>query len=269
MAVRRERVVWYKYQEADAGLAFHPGARNALHRTVSQIVLLPILCTCLCAAEPDSADEGSPLLSPIRRLSSFVVDAQIRSLRRVILFAGCRVEPLTEIRDSEIQAFENNADFDAADVTGMMPEAAEALHSLRDTITSMGGTFALKSAYRPTAYQAHLHEVWVKWMKQLRNNRSSGCRALREEVGAEFRRHQLLARQQPVPASDHALGLAFDAAVAMPRGARLNGKRVTLDKLAALLGLKRPNRRRDPVHFKVLAARPADNALSFFPSRAD
>ena len=98
----------------------------------------------------------------------------------------------------------------------------------------------------------------MKW-KQLRGNRSSACRALREEVGAEFARHKLLIRQQPVPASDHALGLAFDAAVAMPRGARLNGKRVTVDKLAAMAGIRRPNSRRDPVHFKLLVERPASD----------
>ncbi len=133
-------------------------------------------------------------------------------------------------------------------------------------VTSLGGTFELKSAYRPPAYQAHLHEVWVKWVKELRNNRSSGCRALREEVGAEFSRHQLLVKQQPVPASDHSLGLAFDAAVAMPRAARLNGKRVTVDKLAALAGMKRPDSRRDPVHFKLLPPRPVAVSYARLPS---
>jgi hypothetical protein len=99
----------------------------------------------------------------------------------------------------------------------------------------------------------------MKWVKELRNNHATGCRALREEVGAEFKRHQLLVRQQPSPASDHALGLAFDAAVALPRGARINRKRVTVDKLASLAGVKRPNSRRDPVHFKLLPERlPAD-----------
>ena len=107
------------------------------------------------------------------------------------------------------------------------------------------------------AQEAHLHDVWVKWVKELRNNRTAGCQALREEVGAEFKRHQLLVKQQPVPASDHALGLAFDAAVAMPRAARLNRRRVTVDKLAALAGIKRPNSRRDPVHFTLLPQRPA------------
>jgi hypothetical protein len=86
----------------------------------------------------------------------------------------------------------------------------------------------------------------------------------------------LLARQQPVPASDHALGLAFDAAVALPRGARLNRKRVTVDKLAALAGIKRPNSRRDPVHFKLLtepltadSLRPNRPLLVQFPNSAE
>jgi hypothetical protein len=152
-----------------------------------------------------------------------------------------------------------------------MPQAALALDTFKDMVTSVGGTFELKSAYRPPAYQAHLHEVWVKWVKELRNNRSSGCRALREEVGAEFTRHLLLVKQQPVPAFDHALGLAFDAAVALPRGARLNGKRITVDKLAALAGIKRPTIGRDPVHFKVISERAVAisdaQTLSFWPFR--
>ena len=169
--------------------------------------------------------------------------------------------PLPEVWDSEALAFEKNAETAPADVDGLMPDAAQALDTFKDMVTSLGGTFELKSAYRPPAYQAHLHEVWVKWVKELRNNRSSGCRALREEVGAEFTRHQLLVKQQPVPASDHELGLAFDAAVALPRGARLNGKRVNVDKLAKLAGIVRPTIRRDPVHFKVLPVRHA--AISY------
>jgi len=176
----------------------------------------------------------------------------VRAVRRIPTPTGCKVAPLPEIEDPEALTFENNAQSVPADLEGLMPDTAQALDVFREMVTSSGGTFDLKSAYRPPAYQAHLHEVWVKWMKELRNNRTAGCQALREEVGAEFKRHQLLARQQPVPASDHALGLAFDAAVAMPRGARLNRKRVTVDKLAALAGIRRPNSRRDPVHFTLL-----------------
>jgi len=187
-----------------------------------------------------------------------ILDAQLRSIRRYQRFVGCKVAPLPEIWDAEVLAYEDKAETAPADVDGLMPDAAQALDTMKEMVTSLGGTFDLKSAYRPTSYQAHLHEVWMKW-KQLRGNRSSTCRALREEVGAEFARHKLLIRQQPVPASDHALGLAFDAAVAMPRGARLNGKRVTVDKLAAMAGIRRPNTRRDPVHFKLLVERPASD----------
>jgi D-alanyl-D-alanine dipeptidase len=194
-----------------------------------------------------------------------VLDAQFKYLRRIrVAIPGCKVAPLSEIWDTEALAFENSAETAPADIDGLMPEAAQALDTFKGMVASLGGTFELKSAYRPTAYQAHLHEVWVKWVKELRNNRSSGCRALREEVGAEFARHQLLVKQQPVPASDHSLGLAFDAAIRMPRAARLNGKRVTMDKVALLAGIKRPAIRRDPVHFKLVPERAP--TISYAPS---
>jgi LAS superfamily LD-carboxypeptidase LdcB len=199
-------------------------------------------------------EEPLPVLAD-HAISRAILDAELSAARRIRMLAGCKVAPLPEIEDPEALTFENNAESVPADVEGLMTDTAQALDTFRDMVTSSGGTFELKSGYRPPAYQAHLHDVWVKWMKELRNNRTAGCQALREEVGAEFRRHQLLARQQPVPASDHEIGLAFDAAVAMPRGARLNRKRVTVDKLAALAGIRRPNSRRDPVHFTLLPQR--------------
>jgi hypothetical protein len=247
-----------------------------LHRIVTQLFFLSIACACLFANDspptqdappavsqpaPTEASEDAPVIMeeevlPISPGLSLVLGVELRSVHRYLLALGCKVAPLDEIRDPEALALEKNADTAPADVDGLMPDAAHALDTFKELVSSVGGTFDLKSAYRPTAYQAHLHEVWIKWVKSLRNNRTSGCSALREEVGAEFARHQLLLRQQPVPASDHALGLAFDAAVAMPRAARLNGKRVTVDKLAALSGMTRPNSRRDPVHFKLRAQRP-------------
>jgi hypothetical protein len=219
------------------------------------------------AAIPAVADVEALPVSPVRDSSSVILDAQLKSLHHPRTYPGCKVAPLPDIWDSEALAFEESADTAPIDTIDLMPDAAEALDTFRDMVTSLGGTFDLKSAYRPPAYQAHLHEVWVMWVKELRGNRSKACAALREEVGAEFARHQLLARQQPVPASDHMLGLAFDAAVSMPRGARLHGKRVTLDKLAALAGIKRPSIRRDPVHYKLLPDHPAtmtsSRSLSF------
>jgi hypothetical protein len=200
-------------------------------------------------------EEALPAL-PERAASPLILEQQLASVRRAQMLAGCKVAPLSEIEDPEALSFENDAESATANVAGLMPPTAQALKSFKDLVASVGGTFELKSAYRPPLYQAHLREVWVKWVKELRNNRTAGCQALREDVGAEFTRHQLLLKQQPVPDSDHALGLAFDAAVAMPRAARLNHKRVTVDKLAVLAGVKRSNSRRDPVHFKLLPERP-------------
>jgi len=253
-----------------------------LHRTVSQLFLLSIICTCLHADDslppvtapatiPASipafieAEEVLPV-SPVRAMSPVILDAQLKSLNRYRLLSGCKVAPLSEIWDPEALAFEQNADAGSADIDDLTPQTAQALDNFKEMVTSLGGTFDLKSAYRPPAYQAHLHEVWVKWVKELRNNRTKGCQALREEVGAEFARHKLLVRQQPVPASDHALGLAFDAAIAMPRAARLNGKRVTVDKLAALAGIKRPTSRLDPVHFKLIPEPPVTMSYAPIPS---
>jgi hypothetical protein len=232
-----------------------------------KLFLLSIVCTCLYAAAAPAAieEDALPAVSENTMLR-VILDAQANSILRAQMLAGCKVAPLSEIDDPEALEFEQNAETAPADVDGLVPDAAQALDTFEEMVASVGGTFELKSAYRAPAYQAHLHEVWVKWVKQLRNNRSSGCRALREEVGAEFARHQLLVKQQPVPASDHALGLAFDAAVALPRGARLRGKRVTVDKLAALAGMKRPEIRRDPVHFKLVSARPVAVSEARFPS---
>jgi D-alanyl-D-alanine dipeptidase len=228
------------------------------YQTARQLFFFLIVCACLNASDsiPSApsptavAEEALPIL-PERLVSWSISNAQLASFRRAQMLAGCKVAPLPEIKDAEAQAFEKDAESAAVDLQDLMPTMAQALESFKELVNSVGGTFDLKSAYRPPAYQAHLHEVWVKWVKELRNNRSSGCRALREEVGAEFARHQLLVRQQPVTSSDHALGLAFDAAVAMPHAARLNRTRVTVDKLALLAGVKRPDSRRDPVHFKL------------------
>lgn len=235
-----------------------------MYRTVKQVFLSSIVCACLNAADSLPSvtapavieEETLPILSE-RAISPAMLDAQLSAVRRIQVLASCKVAPLPEIEDPDALAFEKNAESAPADLDRLMPDTAQALDAFKEMVTSLGGTFELKSAYRPPAYQAHLHDVWVKWVKELRGNRTAGCQALREEAGAEFRRHQLLVKQQPVPVSDHALGLAFDAAVAMPRAARLNRKRVTVDKLAALAGIKRPNSRRDPVHFTMLPQRPA------------
>jgi D-alanyl-D-alanine dipeptidase len=70
-------------------------------------------------------------------------------------------------------------------VDGLMPSMAHALARFQQLVSSAGGTFELKSAYRPPAYQAHLQAVWLKWMLELRNNREPGCQTFHAEVGTK------------------------------------------------------------------------------------
>ncbi|MDR3702233.1 MAG: hypothetical protein P4L56_21480 [Candidatus Sulfopaludibacter sp.] len=167
---------------------------------------------------------------------------------------NCKVPPLSPIEEADAVAFENgNEASGVIDLSGLRPAMARALEKFRRMVLSAGGTFDLKSAYRPPAYQAHLQDVWFKWM-ELRNNRTAGCQALRAHVADEFSRHLLMETQKPVTFSDHTLGLAFDAAVVLPRAARQR-RRVSLDRLAVLAGLTRPDIHRDPVHFKLVTGR--------------
>jgi D-alanyl-D-alanine dipeptidase len=163
------------------------------------------------------------------------------------------VEPLPELLDAEALHFESE---DGPDTEGLLPAMARALEKFRKLVASAGGTFDLKSAYRPLAYQEHLQQVWFKWMRELRFNRLPGCQALRAQVNEEFTRHKLMPTQMPVTDSDHTRGMAFDAAVMMPRPVRSTTKKrrvtVSLDRLALMAGLKRPDIRRDPVHFKLV-----------------
>ncbi len=164
----------------------------------------------------------------------------------------CSVAPLEPIEDPVAQELEAaNGPNGAVDVAGMVPAAARALDRFEAKVASVGGTIVLKSAYRPASYQHHLQDVWYKW-KALRNNQEPGCQNLRAQVQEEFAKHHLIESQHPVTVSDHTRGLAFDANVDLPLGAKIGRRRVTLDGLAHLAGLLRPAIATDPVHFKFL-----------------
>jgi D-alanyl-D-alanine dipeptidase len=169
------------------------------------------------------------------------------------------------IVDDEALAFEKGASPDTRNLTSAM---ARALARFRQLVNLAGGTFELISAYRPSSYQAHLQAVWFKWMLELRNNREPGCQTLRTQVGEEFRRHSLLEMQKPVTSSDHTRGLAFDATVVLPLVVRLSKSRVSLDRLALLAGIQRPDILRDPVHFKLPISRTRRSATAFQSARA-
>jgi len=164
---------------------------------------------------------------------------------------GCAVTPLTELTDSDALAFESQ---DGPDVSGLLPAMSQAMEKFRRLVMSAGGTFDLKSAYRPAAYQEHLQDVWFKWMRDLRRNRTAACEGLRAAVHEEFLKHHLLETQMPVTASDHTRGMAFDADIKLPRvaAAKKKRRRISIDRLALIAGLQRPDVRHDPVHFKLV-----------------
>lgn len=207
------------------------------------------------AADPDWLDTLRNLPVALR---AALPDFSLPSIPRLSISAAapvCSVAPLPDIDDADALAFERESETSSAvDLAGLRPAMARALEKFRHMVLAVGGSFDLKSAYRPPAYQEHLQQVWFKWM-ELRRNREAGCQLLRAEVSDEFSRHKLMESQKPVTASDHTLGLAFDAAVVLPRLARLQHRRVTLDRLAVLAGLRRPDILRDPVHFKLVIGR--------------
>ncbi len=169
---------------------------------------------------------------------------------------ACLVPPLPELSDPEALAFEQRAGSpDVADIHGLTSATARALARFARAVHSVGGAVALSSAYRPAAYQSHLRAVWETWILYLKDNKQIQCEGVRAQVQQEFLRHRLLERQRPVPVSDHTLGIGFDAAVSIPSGARLYRRRVTLDRLARLAGIHRPDIFRDPVHFRLVGAR--------------
>jgi hypothetical protein len=163
----------------------------------------------------------------------------------------CKVAPLPPITDPEALEFEASA---APHTDGLVPAMTRALAKFQQLVARVGGTFTLKSAYRPAAYQSHLQQVWFTWM-ELRTNRDPGCQALRADVQAEFTGHHLIESQKPVTSSDHTRGLAFDATVlVLPTGQRTK-RPINLDRLAVLAGLIRPDVARDPVHYKLVITR--------------
>jgi D-alanyl-D-alanine dipeptidase len=163
------------------------------------------------------------------------------------------VAPLSDVLDPEALEFEAAAGTQAVvNIDGLTPATARALTRFERMVLLAGGRIEVKSAYRPASYQAHLQELWDKWMLELRDNPDPVCAELRAQVGDEFTRHELLETQRPATFSDHTAGLSFDAAVVLPRRARYGRRKVNVDSLARMSGVRRPVIAADPVHFRLM-----------------
>lgn len=168
----------------------------------------------------------------------------------------CTIASLAEVEDDVALSMETGVGSGLTlNLDGLTPGTTKALTRFEGLVESYGGSFTLTSAYRPAAYQAHLRDVWFKWMYELKDNYDPSCMELRAAVGDEFTRHGLLPSQNPVTISDHTLGIAFDAAVSFPVAKKAKRRRVSLDRLARLSGVSRPDVRRDPVHFRLIGGR--------------
>jgi hypothetical protein len=167
----------------------------------------------------------------------------------------CRIAPLPAIIDPSAQAFEARVG-PVVDLDGLTPRTSRALDRFEDLVSKRGGAITLTSAYRPESYQQHLRDVWFKWMTELRDNQDPACATLKADVGEEFTRHQLLPTQHPVTVSDHTLGIGFDAAVLLPQVASKKRRgRISLDRIARMAGMMRPDVFHDPVHFRLIGGR--------------
>jgi hypothetical protein len=190
-----------------------------------------------------------PLVSTFRRLEPLAIpEADIPTAQ----LPPCTIAPVAAITDPDALEFESKVGSDAVVDTGnLKPAAAKALTKLQTLVDKVGGSVEIKSAYRPPAYQVHLQAVWDKW-RDLRDNEQPQCQDLKAQVLAEFSRHRLIVTQRPVNQSDHTRGLAFDALVSLPQAPRLLRRKVTLDALARMSGVRRVDILHDPVHFKFI-----------------
>jgi len=219
-----------------------------------------LLATCFAGSQtPLSAEIYEPSLLdrlwtlPILSLFAPVVPEPISFELTAPAPPPCLVEPLNDVTDSEALEFEAAVGTaGVVNLEGLTVSTARALSRFEQLVVSAGGRMIVKSAYRPAAYQAHLQELWDKWMLELRFNNDEACAPLRVMVWDEFSRHELLESQRPVSFSDHTRGMSFDAAVFLPRGARLGKRRVGIDRIARMAGVRRPAIAADPVHFRII-----------------
>lgn len=120
--------------------------------------------------------------------------------------AKCPIEPIPAITDPDVLAFERNPD--RSDTERLTPRMKTALSCLQDAIKNTGGTSSVGSAYRPPAYNQYMINVWDKWKLELEREKRPECQALRSEVQAHFKDHDMVRR--PHPNSAHTRGEAFD-----------------------------------------------------------
>ncbi len=147
----------------------------------------------------------------------------------------CPVPHLTPLTDPLAIRMEGG---DNVIMEGLTPGMQQAVDCFDDEVFNAGGTLTITSAYRPPQYNQHLREVWDRYRDLTRRPLDPACNTLREEITAEFQRHNLRVR----PGTRHSTGIAIDATI--------SPETLDEDTVANNCNLYRPFPN-DPVHFEL------------------
>jgi hypothetical protein len=185
----------------------------------------------------------APVAGGTHTITATCVGCTNNPVTGTIKVPGCSVDDLPPITDSEVQTFEDNPKLsDTARLTARMGMNQNPPGALRCLLAATAaGSPTVGSAFRPSAYNQHLIDVWKKWIDELKGNKEPACAALKTKIQGHFQRHELLETQQPVVGSLHTLGEAVDVTINLPAA--------NIDALAAGCQLRRPLPVKDHVHF--------------------
>ncbi len=165
----------------------------------------------------------------------------------IVAANGCVVQPLAPLTDPLALRFEAG---ERINTERLSKDMRSALSCFQQAVTNAGGTFVLKSAYRPSQYQGHLLEIYNK-LWPLRESEDENCQALKSKVEKEFSDHELQESQEPAsPTGPHTRGAAIDVSV----NPTITGIPVsTMVSLGNSCGLHRPPLivATDPTHFEL------------------
>lgn len=150
----------------------------------------------------------------------------------------CPVAPLGPILDSAAMDHEAGRYATGPDMINVNERVRSGTACIIHAAAALGASAEPTSGFRPPAYQTHLRELWDKW-HQLRSNSDESCRETKQQVAAEWVKHQLIRR--PVSSSAHSTGNAVDIRGVPPEAA---------DAIAAQCGMFRPEPVTDRVHFQ-------------------
>lgn len=159
---------------------------------------------------------------------------------------ACPVSPLPEMTDTDALAFEAGSRWRPDRLTA---DYQSRLACVQNAITEQGGTVTPGSAWRPTAYQAHLRAVVTKdsEIRQRANEIKDlpECAEVISEVSAEMSKHSLRPGQAVARPglSRHERGLAFDITPSNVTSAQIN-------TIAQQCGVSRQAVPGEPWHFQ-------------------